>query len=780
MEHEAGDDYIRRIAAHIRANEAGLAAAAYHRKRRPKAAPDNGSSILNPLAWFSASEPTSAPASSVKPVVLSFDAHHLFYLLMRMEALGIDVGSLDVKVDNPSRPMSYVNLFPGQDKSDALSLRSFATSLSAVSRLSLGAGWWGRAAPASLDAELKYIYSCFTKIPAISLHAPESRLIAEIANESPNENALPLDAFKSLQSLECLDVDPRTLLGWDRMADGLWSLAIKRSGLEDVSDIFISAVLDDQARREGGGSSTRRLRAPPSRQGSFHGTRLPDTVLEVAEDTPSTPTQEVHTEPDYASQSSSEPTDPQKSDSALSPNKWAFLRYLSFADNALTFLPSTPLPYLTSVTHLDLSSNLLVSVPSGLSSLYNLVSLNLCDNMIDSVLGIYTMLGQVLHLNLARNRLESICGLERLRALERVDLRHNLIEESAEIGRLSTLPNITEVWIEGNPLAEIEEGYRIRCFDLFVKEGKTILLDGSPPGFYEKRYLSSSPPKQMTSSRPVSVAYSPPVVAVNSPPRQAPVVATSSSVETVAGPSRESPEVSPPTSTPPSQTASPHLSAVVGRGRKKKNKRIVDLDGGSETGGSRSGSHSRMGSEAAGAGRAAARALSPGKASVLHPKDKPTTSASTAASSSTDAQAKMKVASPSTSAEGSPSPRLRAKTRHGRHFTEYHPGTNGRSAMDEALSSNPQDDSTPFQTRGHQRSATMTSKSAARRARVSASVFEPPPTEKGTSGVAKQLDEAEAFRARIEALRSDMGDGWLKVFNQSHMGSPPHAGVPSG
>ena len=35
--------------------------------------------------------------------------------------------------------------------------------------------------------------------------------------------------------------------------------------------------------------------------------------------------------------------------------------------------------------------------------------------------------------------------------------------------------------------------------------------------------------------------------------------------------------------------------------------------------------------------------------------------------------------------------------------------------------------------------------------------------------------EADAFRARIEALRADMGEGWLKVFTQSHMGSPPPA-----
>ncbi|KAH9010610.1 hypothetical protein EDB83DRAFT_2449882 [Lactarius deliciosus] len=91
--------------------------------------------------------------------------------------------------------------------------------------------------------------------------------------------------------------------------------------------------------------------------------------------------------------------------------------------------------------------------------------------MIDSVLGVYKKLGQVLALNLSRNRLDSLCGLERLVALERVDVRHNQVEESGKVGRLSLLPNITEVWVEGNAFTEIESDYRVKCFDFFWKEG---------------------------------------------------------------------------------------------------------------------------------------------------------------------------------------------------------------------------------------------------------------------------------------------------------------------
>ena len=767
MEHEAGDEYIRRIATYIRTHEQGLAAATITRRRRGKPAAEP--SVFNPLGWFASDN--TAP-STAKPVIMSFDTHHLFYLLMRLEALGIDIGSLDVRVDYPSRPMNYINVFPSSDRSDALSLLSFRSSLSAVSKLSLGAGWF-RAAPPALDTELKYIYSSFTKLPALSLHAPEAKLIAELATEAPNENALPMDAFKNLQTLQCIDIDPRTLLGWDRLAESLWSLSIKNSGLEDISDIFIGAVLDDQARREGRvkDSRTRRLSSSVSRRQSFYsGSRLPESVPEDAEDEddsppPSSP-EELASKPSVdevptaaaselpaAEQQPTPPQTPKPTQSTELPSlKWAFLRHLSLADNALTFLPTSPLPYLTSLTHLDLSSNLLVSVPPGLQSLYNLTSLNLSDNMIDSVLGIYTVLGQVLYLNLSKNRLESICGLERLLALERVDLRHNLIEESAEVGRLATLPNIAEAWVEGNPFTEIEEGYRIRCFDLFSKEGKSVLLDGSPPSFYEKRYLTSPPPQQMTSTRPPSVAKTPPVVAIGSPMRSA------------LSPSATSPQLGASShSSPPSNATSPHVAAVQPRGRRKKNKRIVDLDGDhstSDAASSRTASHARKASEAGGR---AEMTRSPKSMKVaLPPASEPSMQAGSSAEG--DLSSATAVTPAATDFV-----RSVPKARHSRHYTAHTPSSY-------AISDETADNG--LQRGGSLRKAGGTlSRSAKRRSRVSASMFQPAAD---STGEADQFREADAFRARIEALRSDMGDGWLKVFNQSQLNSPPPTGVPSG
>ncbi|GLB37129.1 putative leucine rich repeat [Lyophyllum shimeji] len=779
MDPEPGDDYLRRLASFVRNKERNLAEAGFFRRRRPQRSASDPVSLLNPLGWFG-SDPSGYSTSKPKPVVLSLDTHRLFYVLMRMEALGIDVGTLDVHVDNPSRPMSYVNIFPITDKSDTLSLASFRSSLSAVSGLSLGGGWFGRLEPPTVDSELKYLYSSFTKIPALSIHAPGRKVIAELVNESPNQNALPLDAFKNLQSLECVDIDPRTLLGWDRLAEGLRSLKVKKSGLEDITDIFIGAVIDDQARRQGSTSRKRQRRIPrgPAEDMSYFTTRLPDSVPEDADAEESATTDDGEPKPDTETGTTSPPPSFE-----LSPNKWAFLRHLSLSDNALTFFPSDLIPYLTSLTHLDLSSNLLNSVPPGLGALYNLVSLNLSDNMIDSVLGIYRNLGGVLHLNIAHNRLESICGLERLAALERVDLRGNLIEESAEIGRLAVLPNIAEIWIEGNPLVELEEGYRVVCFDYFWKEHKTITLDGTPPSFYEKRNLTMSPPEQMSSSRPISTAYSPPVVAVghHHPHQQA------------AAPSAPPVDKHP---TPPFSNASPSLAPIgavgVGGKARRKVKRIVELDGDHSDGSSAGMAHSRERSTASSQLKPKAKVRPKQPKQTSPPPDQPPPAGKLGQIETMEADRKaplLEVAAPmepagssTDTALSSTSPEKPARrTRHSRYQTEFIPSSTTTAAP--SLSTPPPAEEppssvsprTPPSIRMGRSSATFASRSGTRRARVSASVYEPPSMtdgEEGGRGGEDIRDNAEAYRRQLEALKKDMGDGWLKVFSQSQMKNP--------
>lgn len=711
MEHESGDDYIRRTASFIRENEPKLAESGLGRRRKAVSTPNV--SVFNPLGWVGLAD-GRAP---ITPVIFSLDTHHLFYLLMRLEALGIDVGSLDVEIESPSRPLSYIHV-RANDKSDTISIaESFVSSLSAISKLSLGSSWWGNAEPRSVEAELKYVYSAFTKLPALSLRAPGPKVVAELAQDPPANSVIPLDAFKNLQSLECLDIDPRALMGWDKLAESLRSLTIKRSGMDDLTCVFLDAVVDDQLRREGDVTRSRIRKLNHRESRGFHSSLLPETVRE--DDAEEHEANEDHASP------------PSVLASKLSPLKWAFLKHLSLADNALTGISSSLLTPLTSLTHLDLSSNLLVSIPS-FSTLYNLVSLNLSDNMIDSVLGIYAKLGQVLTLNLAHNRLDSLCGLERLMALERVDIRNNILEESAEVGRLSVLPNIAEVWIDGNPFVQLEENYRVRCFDHFWKEGKTILLDGSLPSFYERRSLTTLPPEQMYSTRtPAPFA---PSESTRGVPSAAAIVGT------------QSPVVSPELSGSSSAGPSPSLAAVIGKPKKRRNKRIVALDGGeSDNRSSEDGGRSILQSRIVPDVR---------QARSKSPPEKPASRETNSQQPDKASEAVLKI----------PDEPIR-RSRHSRYHTEYAPPSPSAEFLPSGL------DPTNLTSKSGTYSA-----SAKRRNRISASLYEPSRSNidgddiNGNSST-KQIKEAGAFRAKIEALRAEMGDNWLQVLSQSQLRS---------
>lgn len=748
METEPGDDYVRRYAGIIRAHEQRLANAGLTK--------GSGGAVgyLNPLTWVDWSSVGSTPTPRRgPPTMLQLDLHHLYYLLIRFEGLGLRVGSLDIKLLSTSRPVSYASLLAAKDRSDTLSLSSFTSAFSAMSKLSLGGSWFTRAEP-PMDLEVKYIYSAFTKLPALSLKKSDLRVIAELADDPPIDNAVPMYSFKNLQTLETLDVDPRMLLGWDQLSESLRSLTVKRSGLEDVTDLLIDCILDDQARRENSRASSRSSsprRPRPSRFASGRFSRrqsiaVPTIVKEDLE-----PEEVADTE-----------TDEPLSIPLLSRHKWRFLRHLSLADNALTFFPSTPLTSLTSLTHLDLSSNLLVSVPPGLSALYNLVSLNLADNMIDSVLGIYAHLGQILTINLEGNRLESICGLERLLALERVDLRGNQIQDPGEIGRLAVLPNIAEVWVENNPMTALDDQYRVHCFELFAQENKTLVLDGNPPSFLEARSMRVAPPdltkdQKDLDSRRRSVA-SPPVVAVSSS-------SSPSSLQAQRSPRSQSQQrqasglangipfrPDTPPSDPHAGLTSPSsvLSAGSKPAKKRKPKRLVDLDGANTD-----GSHSDT-----------STAHNPSDNSPLGLQPQRTSRHRRGMSESETHSQGSRLLSPPRSMNGAGSSttptgvgestagkvvsvqrKTGKKSRHGRYATEGHTGAE---------------------------------EDVGQRLRSAADVDDPhrPDTvlEAGEED-GNGLSEADAYRAKIDALRREVGDSWLKVLSQSG-GLPP--GVPSG
>jgi hypothetical protein len=147
---------------------------------------------------------------------------------------------------------------------------------------------------AQVHADLTYLYSAFTKIPCLRL-APDSRArLIEGYEEFPFDTALPLQAFKNISALEIIDIDFRQFYGWNRLADQLRSLTVKRAGLDDPVELLINIVLDDMGKRRGRPLEAQlsRTRATPYLTPKIPRTRRPsisNATMETSDSMPDPP-----------------------------------------------------------------------------------------------------------------------------------------------------------------------------------------------------------------------------------------------------------------------------------------------------------------------------------------------------------------------------------------------------------------------------------------------------------------------------------------------------------
>jgi hypothetical protein len=600
---------------------------------------------------------------------LALTPHHLFYLLSRFEELGIPVGPMKVRLENlhdSTTSANYVS-FLGQSQrskshgSDVGSIRSVSSIRSVMSTMSalwssFGIGSSISAARterqrAQIQADLKYLYSAFTKIPCLRL-APDwrARLIRGY-EEFPFDSAVPLYVFKNVQALEVSDIDFRQFFGWDRLSEQLRSLTLKRASVDDPADILIDIVLDDMDKRR---RRTSKSQASPTRQwpGTASPRRSPtvsNSDLPKSAPIPGSPGPRKSTvdlqvgslnsdagadqdgsngtdsrRPSIARIDSDEPHSPSKDDARprshsprrpgssrnpstnvrgsykirrsgsgsshsslsdswhnsrgsssnllsmgiLPASKWRFLKHLSLADNSLTAIPAASLnPLANTLNSLDLSSNLFTQIPDSLATLTALRALNLAHCMIDSLHSLTrNPLPAITALNLRANRLQSIAGVEKLLPLERLDLRDNRLTDPVELARLTGIPEIREIWVEGNPFTRTHRDYRITIFNLFRQTpGYTedITIDAMGPTSAEKRYL-------------VERAEVPPAVPVIKPePPQIPAVDVSRPAIIYDPPPKEPAVLRKERPLP--KTASSEVNTSSTRRRRAPKRRIVDL-----------------------------------------------------------------------------------------------------------------------------------------------------------------------------------------------------------
>lgn len=549
-----GSAYLEALAQFIKRHEAALAS--YNApKPKPSSAPSPSWTTVLTLGIVptTSEDTTSATArrgrAGKEPLVLRFDPHHLYYLLLKFDEIGLpsSSGDLDVRVEGgTTRPMVVSDLgesHQGNGDDDGVSLLGsimFGRSRqdddtrsiqSGMSSFSFGSGWWGLGGGDSKTkqplvdeaATVRYIYSSCTKLPALQLspfqmstsladangrsrsrrHGDSllSRVVEGFEDCPPPATCVPLTAFKNLSSLVLEDLDPRGFLGWDLLSFQLRSLAIHRGGIEDVGELICDAPAEDFARRaqpedrRNKPVGIERRRRAEGANGSLLAAGHA-TEAELASSRPATPT-----------------TGSSSTDAPMYPTPprlaWTSLRHLSLSDNSLTFIPSPPLTFLPTLTSLDLSSNLLITIPPALAHLTSLRSLDLSDNMIDSLLGIAKALGAIEVLNLSQNRIENLSGLDRLPALERLDVRSNSVYDVLEVSRLARLPHLREVWLAGNPLtaSRLEGGqgdgddkWRVKCFGYFAEEqalghrdldAGQICIDGKTMSSSERRALEA-------------------------------------------------------------------------------------------------------------------------------------------------------------------------------------------------------------------------------------------------------------------------------------------------
>lgn len=548
------------MAQYIRQHEKALANSLQLSVQRRKPPPSTSlpATTASPSANAYSSTSTLAAALSfaglnfkshaVKSAQLTLTPHHLFYLLSRIEELDVNVGPMNVRIEsihNDSAPANYISFLQthkqGKGRSDADSIHSVSSVRSVMSGMS---SLWSsiglsnsssktEKAKLAFENDMKYIYAAFTKLPSLRLTPDHRTPLIKGFEQFPFDTAVPLFAFKNVQQLEIIDLDFRSFHGWDRLADQLCLLTIKRGNLDDPLDLLHNIVLDDAEKRRrrsnrtyGDAPSTPSWSMPstprqeyarsssdpgspqhaspgssPLAQGQRDTSAIEGTPIKSKAGTQvlfdaGSPKRPAPTRPasssrhirtysskvrrsgsgssnigDSAGPMSRNDVTANQNQNTLPASKWQRLVYLSLADNGLSMLMDKSIAPLTgTLRSFNLSSNLFTEIPDSLSKLSRLVSLDLSNCMIDSLQTLVTHpLPAITTLKLRTNRLQSLAGIERLPSLENLNVQDNKLSDPDEAARLTQIPNLKRLWIRHNPLTKRYPDYRVRILNQFRK-----------------------------------------------------------------------------------------------------------------------------------------------------------------------------------------------------------------------------------------------------------------------------------------------------------------------
>jgi hypothetical protein len=175
--------------------------------------------------------------------------------------------------------------------------------------------------------------------------------------------------------------------------------------------------------------------------------------------------------------------------------KWSKLTLLRLRNCGLCRMDSS-LHLFPAVTTVDLSHNQISNI-IHLQDCHWLSDLDLSCNRISVLSNLSRVVGNLLHLNLSNNLISNLDGIEKLYALESVNLANNEIDDESEIRLLTRLPCLESIELKGNPISE-ESGYREFFFLQFLVDGQiqrsgreVPMLDNEPMDKSELRMLRS-------------------------------------------------------------------------------------------------------------------------------------------------------------------------------------------------------------------------------------------------------------------------------------------------
>lgn len=479
-----GDVYVQRLATYIRRNEEALA---------------------NGLLCFS----KTRTLSKVKPLRPSFTIHHLYYLTERIanSSLDVDIGPLNIKLDTPNHEPTFISFMANNARnqrhfeSDAKSITSISSVKSIVSSASV---YWMSFSfskdPKVIQKDVKYLYSSFTKIPCLVL-SPHTK-INSIAGyeEYPCDTLLPLRMFKNLQVFELFEYEPHEVYGWHMLSEKLRILIVRKTKVTDLAEILFSLVVDDENGRSSFNSSrqSRKFPGPTSPENneshfsSSHGRmRLERTMSSPVflpnswRDSPNYPRED---RVNYFTMNSGDRVHPK-----LPEAKWQYLKQLTVSESSISSILSYIFEPLSNLVKLNLSGNLLEDIPDGLHHLHNLKYLNFADNYITNLKKLPSNLKHLTTINFNNNKIDDLDGLQKLKSVQRIDLRRNKLSDMNKLRGLIQLiadpdSELNNILISSNKL---QKTHRADLFNLFngCRPKNNVKIDDSRPGYFESAML---------------------------------------------------------------------------------------------------------------------------------------------------------------------------------------------------------------------------------------------------------------------------------------------------